>query len=117
MCDIVTIKCYGCGVKIDCHLGDFSVDAHNVKPFCHKASCRKKAMQVLLGADGIKIVKRGRGKNAKIDWVYHFDCDEEGANYMVFSNVPRRTAVYKGASKKKAVLFLVDVPHGVSTNG
>jgi len=117
MCDIVTIKCYGCGVDIACHLGDYSVAPQNVKPFCHKASCRKKAMQVLLGADGVKIVKKGRGKNTKIDWKRNFDGCEKGANYMVFSNIPMRPEVYKGASTKKAVLFLIDVPHGVSTNG
>ncbi len=77
MCHCYEAKCAGCGVEISVHVGDFSVAAENIKVFCHKKTCRAKAMLLLLGgkfgSDEEHIVVASKRNNGKrilfvVDW-------------------------------------------------
>ncbi len=98
MCDIVDLKCGGCGVLIYTHIGDFSAAREHVHPFCPAPKCRQKAMDLL--------VRKGKKK------------DRGHGQFMVFSDVPaKRSDVCDKGAKGRAFLFIVDMPRGVACNG
>ena len=98
MCDIVDLKCEGCGLPINTHIGDFSAARRNVHAFCPTPKCRAKAIELLVGT--------------------HESMDYPRHQFIVFADVPeKRSDVCDMGTEGRAFLFIVDMPHRIECNG
>lgn len=105
MCDIVTLKCKWCGRGVSSHLGDFSVGRRQVQVFCPKKECQAAALRILQGYHRL-----WAGAEQTREW-------SESPRYRPQPHIVFADSVQMDDGHEVPILYLVDWPRGINTNG